>query len=140
MATPSVRATATPDPRIAVVEAAVRRYVEAVEASARTGDPTAVNALVVPGSQAAGNAAITADFSRENYYNFIASRIDYNAKSWNIVVANSTATASVRYMLYGHAADWPSLHSREPDHETPEVELKLQFDLRDGNWLVSQSS
>src|SRR5579884_3792451 len=112
-ASASARATATADPRVAEVEAAVRRYVQAMQDSARTGDATAVDALVVPGSQAAGNAGVGAAFSRDNHYAFIASRVDIASLTVSLNV--TTAMASVSYSLYGHTADWPSLKPRESD-------------------------
>jgi hypothetical protein len=139
-ASPSVRASVTADPRVAEVEAAARRYIEAVEQSAKTGDASEVDKLVVAGSQAEGNAAITANFSRENRFNFIASRIDYNGHSWRTSVGQTTASISVGYSLFGHTADWPSLRAREEDHQTAEVQLQLEFELRDGKWLVVRSS
>ena len=138
--TASARATATPDPRVAAVEAAARRYVEAVEASARTGDPAAVDALVIPGSQAEGNAGITADFSRENHFNFISTRIDFDESSWSVSVSDSSATATFRYTVFGHSASWPSLQARETDHESSGVTMNLDFELRSGAWLVTRSS
>jgi hypothetical protein len=137
-ASPSVRATATPDPRIAVVEAAVRRYVQALQDSARAGDPAPVNALVVPGSQAAGNAGVASSFSRDNHYAFISSRIEFSSVKANI--STSTATATATYSLYGHTADWPSLTPREADHESARFDLALELELRDNVWLVSRSS
>lgn len=139
-ASPTPHPTATTDPRVAEVDAAVRRYVQAVEDSARTGSATAVDALVVAGSQAAGNAGIVANLSRENHYNFIASRIDYDASSWHVAVLDATANVTVRYSLYGHLADWPSLAPKEADHETPTAQLQLELALRDGRWLVDRSS
>jgi hypothetical protein len=139
-ASASARATATPDPRVAEVEAAARRYIEAVEQSARTGDPSEVDQLVVPGSQAEGNAAITADFSRENHYNFIATRIDVDPASTHVTVLSTSASAIVQYVLFGHDADWPSLRPRETDHSTKPVTLHLEFELRADKWLIAQSS
>jgi hypothetical protein len=137
---PSPHATPTVDPRVAEVEAAARRYVEAVEESARTGNPSSVDQLVVHGSQAEGNAAISADFSRENHYNFISSRIDFDESSWRISVEATTATVSLKYAAFGHNADWPSLRPREADHETTQVRMSLEFEDQDGKWLVSQST
>ena len=139
-ASPTPRPTATADPRVAQVEAAARQYIQAVEDSARTGSAAQVDALVVPDSQAAGNAGVVANLSRANHYNFIASRVDYDDSSWHVTLLTDTATLVVRYSLYGHLADWPSLTPREPDHETSAVQLQLEFALRDGQWLVSRSS
>ncbi len=94
----------------------------------------------MPGSQAAGNAGITADFSRVNHYNFMTSRIDYDEGSWSTTVATTEATATVSYSLFGHTADWPSLRAREQDHETAKVQIHLTFELRSGAWLVAQTS
>jgi hypothetical protein len=139
-ASPSVRATATPNPRVAQVEAAVRRYIEAVQASARTGNASGVDQLVVAGSQAEGNAGIVANLSRENHYNFIATSIHLDEAAWIVSLSRETASVTARYSLVGHLADWPSLTPRESDHETPAVQLQLGFELRDGKWLVNQSS
>lgn len=136
----SAHASATADPRVAEVEAAARRYIEAVEQSAKTGDASEVDKLVVPGSQAEGNAGIASSFSQSNHYNFISTRIDYDSSSWQTDVAASTATVDVKYALFGHNADWPSLTPREPDHEIQPVSLHLVFELRGGQWLLSQSS
>ena len=133
------RATPTVDVRIAEVEAAAKRYVEVVEHSAKTGDPSEVDKLVVPGSQAEGNAAVTSDFSRENHYNFMANRIDIDETSWQISVTDSVATASFRYSVFGHDADWPSLRPREPDHESKPVGVQLEFEYQGAQWLITQS-
>jgi hypothetical protein len=137
---PTARATASADPRVAEVEAAARRYVEALEASAKSGDASAVDALVMPGSQAEGNAGIVSSFSRANGYNFIASRIEYASDSWQVTVVDDTATVLVTYSVFGHAADWPSLRPRESDHEAKPTSLHLEFELSKGQWLVSRSS
>jgi hypothetical protein len=137
-ASASVRASATADPRVAEVEAAARRYVQALQESAKSGDPSPVNALVVPGSQAAGNAGVASNFSRDNHYAFIASRVDFAAVA--ATVNRTTATAKVTYALYGHTADWPSLTPRESDHETGSFDLSLDLELRGSQWLVSRSS
>jgi hypothetical protein len=139
-ASPTTRATPTADARVLAVEAAARRYVEAVEESARSGDPAPVDALVVPGSQAEGNAGVAADISRQDHQNFIASRIDFDERSWSVSVAETVATVTFRYAAFGHAASWPSLRPREADHETREVGMTLEFELRDGLWLVDRSS
>ena len=141
--TPVAKVTARPTPtvdgRVADVEAAARRYVEALEASAKTGDASAVDALVVAGSQAEGNAGILADFSRENHYNFIAGRVDYDPSSWQVSVGGATATAVFQFELFGHNADWPSLRAREADHESHSVQMNLEFQLEDGKWLVAHT-
>jgi hypothetical protein len=137
-ASPSVRASATVDPRVAEVEAAARRYVQALQESAKSGNPTPVNNLVVPGSQAAGNAGVASSFSKDNHYAFIASRVDFG--SVVAAVNQDTATAKITYALYGHTADWPSLAPRESDHETASFDLSLELDLRGSQWLVSRSS
>ena len=134
------RATATADLRVAEVQAAARRYVEALERSAASGDAAQVDRLVVPGTQAAGNAGIAASFSRDNHYNFIASRIDYDEPSWEVSVNQASATARLRYSLFGHTADWPSLRPRESDHETNAFQMELEFELHGGAWLVTRSS
>src|SRR5581483_4934082 len=102
--------------------------------SARTGSSASVDLLVVPGSQAAGNASILADLSRQNHYNFISSRIDFDPQSWQINVLVNTATATVTYSLYGHLADWPSLRPRDSDHQSPGVLLNLQLELHGDQW------
>jgi hypothetical protein len=135
--TASARATATPDPRVAEVEAAARRYVQALQDSAKTGDPAPVDALVVPGSQAAGLAGIAASFSRTEKYNFIVDRVDFDAASWIAQVNTTTATVSFRYSLHGHDADWPSLRPRETDHESQPLSASYQFELHEGSWLIA---
>jgi hypothetical protein len=137
-ASPTARPTASADPRVAEVDAAVRRYVQAREDSARTGDPTAVDALVVPGSQAAGSAGVASSFSRDNHFAFIASRIDFSRVDAQVNV--DSATATVTYSTYGHLADWPSLKPREADRENGPFTLKLVLELHGTAWLVSQSS
>lgn len=138
-ATSTPQPTPTPDPRVAEVEAAARRYVEAVETSAKTGTATAVDQLCVPGSQAEGNAGITADFSRENHYNFMSSHIDFIESSWQVDVNTNTASVSAQYSVYGHNADWPSLRPREADRESSVVKLTLDFEYQEGQWLVAHS-
>jgi len=139
-ATTTPRPSPTADPRIAEVEAAAKRYVEAVEQSAKTGSATMVDQLVVHGSQAEGNAGITADFSRENHYNFMSNRIDFVNSSWQVTVNSSTASVSVQYSVFGHDADWPSLRPRESDHESAPVRLTLELEYQSGQWLVAQST
>jgi hypothetical protein len=139
-ATSSPHASPTLDARAAAVEAAARRYVQALQDSAKTGDPSGVDALVVSGSQAEGNAGIGASFSRSNHYNFIATRIDFDETAWDVTVRKDTATVRFRFSLFGHEADWPSLTPRGPDHEKGPVELHLDLELRSGAWLVTESS
>jgi hypothetical protein len=131
-------ATATSDPRVAQVEAAARRYVEALQQSAESGDPAPVDALVAPGSQAQGNAGIASSFSRDNHYAFIVKRIDYGQLT--VSMNTDTATVEIDYALYGHMADWPSLTPRENDRSTALTHLHLEFQLSAGKWLVTRSS
>lgn len=139
-ARPSVSASPSPtaDPRVAEVEEAARRYVQALQDSAKTGDPGVVDALVVPGSQAAGNAGIASSFSRDNHYAFIASGITYSG--WRIDLTGSAASVDLQYTLVGHAADWPSLRPRESDHAQGPIAMHLEFELHGASWLVLQSS
>lgn len=132
------RPTPTADPRVAAVEAAARRYVQALEDSAKSGNPSAVDALVVPGSQAAGNAGIASSFSRDNHYVFVAATIGY--AEWRTTVNDTSADVAFQYTLFGHAADWPSLKPREPDRTNGPISLSLEFELHGDTWLVSRSS
>jgi hypothetical protein len=137
-ATVGPRVTATADPRVVQVEDAARRYVQALQDAAKSGDPGGVDALVVPGSEAEGNAGIASSFSRDNHYAFIAARIDYGA--WQVTVDSTTANVTLHYTLYGHTADWPSLRPREADRTMNPVTLKLELEFHGSAWLVSRSS
>jgi|SRR5438270_13037534 len=132
----TARATATPDPRVDEVKAVARRYLEAFWESAKTGDTSAVDALTEKDSQAYGRAALNARISKDEKHNFVVSRIDVDEGSWAVGLSSGKATVSVSFRMYGYDADWPSLHAREPDHETEILHSSFDMEAIAQGWLV----
>lgn len=130
--------TPTPDPRVEEVKSAVRTFIQAFWDSAKTGNPDPVDALTVPDSQAAGNAGIPNAFDRMEHHNFMAAYIEYMPGSWMVSLTDGKAEVSVSYRLYGHDAEWPSLHPREPDHFTGVLTDHLEIVFEHGRWLVNK--
>lgn len=137
-ATPTIRASAsaTADPRVEQVKAIARAFVEADVQSGRTGDPTPVDALTAPGSQAEGNAATTADFSRQAHHALVAARIDFDESAWRVSLSPSHALVSVSYTVVGHEAEWPSLRPLENDHPSKVFQDRLAMELTGQRWLI----
>src|SRR5579884_2727246 len=134
-ASPSARATATVDPRVAEVEAAVRRYVQALVDAMRTGSADEVGALTVPGSQAAGNAGATAHVVQGTGRAFVTTQLQVDSLDVSIV-ASADASAVVTYTLRGYDATWPALKQVDSGRMlSGRSELELQFS--GGQWLVS---
>jgi len=134
-ASPTPHPTATADPRVAQVDAAVRRYVQALVDAMRTGSPTELDSLSVPGSQAEGNAGITAHVVQGTGKAFVTRQLQVS--ELQITLAASTdAMATVSYAMTGYDASWPSLKQLDSDHVlTAKNTLELQF--VDGQWLVA---
>ncbi|HEV3123394.1 MAG TPA: hypothetical protein VG266_02325 [Candidatus Dormibacteraeota bacterium] len=135
--TASATPSATADPRVAEVKAAVRAFIAALEESVKTGDPTPLHALTEPGSQADGNAGVPATNSRLDKRCFAATRINFQEASWRVSVTGDSAIASVDYSLVGHEANWPALDPIETDHETTRFHADFSFDRQGGKWLAS---
>jgi hypothetical protein len=133
-ATASAHATATPDARAAAVEAAARRYVQALADSMRTGGPDELGGLAVPGSQAAGNAGVAAHVVHDTGRCFVVTSMDISRVSVS-VVGGSSALASVSYTLTGYDADFPSLKRAAPNRSI-QAHKDLEFQLEGQRWLV----
>lgn len=134
-ASPSARATATVDPRVAEVEAAVRRYVQALVDSMRTGSADEVGALTVPGSQAAGNAGVAAHVVHDTGKCFITTTL--TVTSVHVLLAGSaSALAQVSYTLTGYDAAFPSDQPLSTSREVSSSK-DLELQLQDIRWLVS---
>lgn len=132
---PTARATATADPRVAAVDAAVRRYVQALADAMRTGSPDELGSLSVPGSQAQGNAGVAAHVVHDTGKCFVAS--DVEVTSLQVAMAGSaTATASVAYSLTGYDATFPSQSQIGPAR-TVKAQEQLELELVSKQWLVS---
>jgi hypothetical protein len=134
----TARATATPDPRVAAVDAAVRRYVQALAAAMRTGSATELDSLSLPGSQAAGNAGVIAGIVRENHVGFVTDQVDVTLNT--VDISTSNATASIDYRFVGYDVDWPSLARRPGSGRTIAAHSTLELTLITGKWLVDRVS
>jgi hypothetical protein len=137
--TASAAPSATADPRVAEVKAAVRAFIAADVESAKTGDATLVHALAEPGSAADDTAGVTATISHTDHHNFITTRIDYADTSWHVVLGTASASADVDVSFFGHDATWPSLQPTEQDHETQVFHDHFELVTLSGKWLVSTS-
>jgi len=135
-ASPTPRATATVDPRVAQVDAAVRRYVQALVDSMRTGSPAELDSLSVPGSQAEGNAGISAHVVHDTGKCFVTN--DLNITSVDVTLAGaSTALATATYDMTGYDASFPA-ETPLGTARTVRAQERLQLDLVGDRWLVSQ--
>ena len=130
------RATATADLRVAEVQAAARRYVEALAASMRTGSAAQLDALCLPGSQAQGNAGVVAGIVQHKHVAFVAT--DTMITSLSVDMNETTAVATIDYEFTGYDADWPSLHPRAAPR-TMTFHAVLEFSLAGARWLVDSS-
>jgi hypothetical protein len=137
--TASATPSATADPRVAEVKAAVRAFIAAQRDSAKTGDASPVHALAEPGSPADNSAGVTATISHTDHHNFITTHIDYLDNSWSVVVASTTATADISVSFFGHDATWPSLQPQESDHETQVFHDHFDLVRSDGKWLIDSA-
>jgi hypothetical protein len=134
-ASASARVTATPDARVGEVEAAARRYVQALATAMKTGTPDELDSLSVPGSQAAGNAGASAHIVQGTSRCFVTANVDF--KSVSAALAGTVAaTASVSYALTGYDADWPSLRQLGSSR-TVQATHTLELQLVQGQWLVA---
>ena len=133
---PSVSPAASPtaDPAEAQVEAAAKRWVAAYQDEYRTGDPSGLSALDVPGSQADGESGSPLLDMRQTGRTFLTQQVTYNAIQVDAVPP--TASADVMYTVLGQDASWPSLATQgSPRQVTISVQLSLV--LINGQWLVS---
>lgn len=131
--TATARPTATADARVAMVEAAARRYVDALADSMKTGSAQVLNSLSVPGSQAAGDAGLEAGVVHDKHIAFVTTQIDVT--NYSADVSSASAEVSLDYSFRGYDADWPSLVPRG----TPRLiksHWLLDFSYVDGAWLV----
>ncbi|HXA28469.1 MAG TPA: hypothetical protein VN193_06945 [Candidatus Angelobacter sp.] len=134
-ASPTARATATADPRVAAVDAAVRRYVQALADAMRTGSPDELGGLSVPGSQAQGNAGVAAHVAHDTGKCFVVTTLTINPMSIDMA-GSSAALATVTYTLTGYDASYPSLQQLSSARMV-HAQKQLELALMDGRWLVS---
>jgi hypothetical protein len=134
-ASPSVRASATVDPRVAEVEAAARRYVQALADSMRTGSPDELDSLSVRGSQAEGNAGVAAHVVQGTGRCFVTSQLNVTSISASIV-GSADAIATIGYALSGYDAEWPSIKQLAPPRIINATHT-LELQLVSGRWLVA---
>jgi 3-oxoacyl-ACP reductase-like protein len=133
-ATVAPRATATADPRVAQVEDAARRYVQALGTAMKTGSPDELDSLSVPGSQAEGNAGVAAHVVHDTGRAFVVTALNVTADSATLAGA-SDATAVIQYSLTGYDAEWPSM-KQVAAPRTVSSQKSLEFSLVGGRWLV----
>lgn len=134
---PTTTPSPTADPRVAQVEDVARKFIEALDHSAITGDPNPVDAFTEDGSQARGNAGLAVDISRQAGHNFMVSREDFDDHSWQVVL-NAAASVRFSYRVYGHDATWPALEKTSADQwRGPySVRMTMHFDSQTGHWLI----
>ena len=109
------------------------QFLQTLEDSAKTGDTKAADPLTVPGSQARGADAVTAEISAKNGKNFIATSVSYDDSTWRI---RPSGIVDVTYSVVGHEAAWPSLRALESDHVRGPFHLHLEFEDFNGTWLI----
>jgi hypothetical protein len=131
----TARATATPDPRVAAVDAAVRRYVQALVDSMRTGSPAELDHLSVPGSQAEGNAGVAAHVVHDTGKCFVTTTLTITSLAIDLA-ASGTAIADVGYTLTGYDASFPSLQQLGSERSV-HSQKHLELELTTTRWLVS---
>jgi hypothetical protein len=120
---------------VAEVDAAVRRYVQALVDSMRTGSPTELDSLSVPGSQAEGNAGITAHVVQGTGKAFVTTHLQITELQVTLVGATD-ATATVSYTMTGYDASWPS-QKQVGSERTLSAKNSLELQLLSGQWLVA---
>lgn len=135
-ATSTPRPTPTPDPRVAEVEAAAQRYVQALADSMKSGSASELDQLSVPGSQAEGNAGVAAGIVHDKHVAFVTTKVDLT----NVVadVLSSSAQVALDYSLTGYDADWPALTPRGTSHAIT-AHWILQFTFVGSSWLVDSA-
>jgi len=133
-ATSTPRPSPTVDPRVAEVEAAATRYVEALDNAMKTGSPQELDSLSVPGSQAQGNAGISAHVLRNTSKTFVVTSVSY--RSIHVDLGSASAVATLDYSITGFDAAWPSLKALAAPTTVSEHQT-FEFDLQGGVWLVS---
>jgi hypothetical protein len=120
---------------VAAVEAAARRYVQALADSMRTGSPDELDRLSVPGSQAEGNAGVSAHVVHDSGKCFLTTTLQINSLAVTLV-GSSTAVADVSYTLTGYDAEFPSLRQIGPTR-TVQAKKQLELELVGTRWLVA---
>jgi hypothetical protein len=136
VASPSATAvaSATADPAEAAVEAAVKGWLSAYYNSYRTGDASALNSLVVPGSVAAGNAGTPRETVLHSHQTLLVTQLIY--ATVQVDVTGSSAAADVNYTTIGDPASWPSLQVTGP-MQTKHWSAHIELLLIDGRWLIN---
>lgn len=129
----SASASASADPAQAQVEAAAKDFIAAYYDSYRTADARGVEALVVPGSQADGNAGAGSTSVRTTHHTVLLSQLTY--ESVQVDVIGSDASANLSYTTVGTPAEWPSLATTGAP-QTKHWTARLQLVLTSGRWLV----
>lgn len=127
------RATPTVDVRVAEVEAAAKRYVEALDTAMRTGSPDELDSLSVPGSQAEGNAGASAHVVHNEGKAFVVTDVTYHHV--NVETLTTAATATLDYAITGYDASWPTLHATGSS-QTIAQHVVFDFSLVNSSWLV----
>ena len=128
------RATPTVDVRVAEVEAAAKRYVEALDTAMRTGSPDELDSLSVPGSQAEGNAGVAAHVVNDTGRAFVVTVLDV-ANNSATLAGSADASVVIAYRITGYDAEWPSLKQLAPPR-TVSSQKNLDLTLVGGRWLV----
>jgi FAD/FMN-containing dehydrogenase len=137
-ATATARVTATADPRMADVEAAVRRYVQALADAMRTGESAELSRLAVQGSQAEGNAGVIAGIIRTNHKAFVTERVVVSALSAQVNLASAVVT--VDYHFTGYDVEWPSMARLSESDRTIDAHSTIEMTLVSDAWLVDRAS
>jgi hypothetical protein len=130
-------ATATSDPRVAEVQAAARRYIQALDNAMKTGSPQELNSLSVPGSQAQGNAGVPAHIVRDTGKTFVVTALIVEHTA--VDLSSTTALVTVDYSTEGYDAKWPSLTPLGVPRTLRHHEV-LELDSSQGQWLVASAS
>ncbi len=133
-ARPTPRASATVDPRVAQVQAAAKAYVEALNDAMKTGSPAKLDSLSVPGSQAEGNAGVSAHVLHDTGRAFVVTRLTITSDAVTMA-GSSAAIADIEYTVTGFDAAYPSLRQLG-DPRTVTAQKHLEFTLVSGKWLV----
>ena len=131
--TATARPSATADPRVAQVEAAVKAWNQAQADAYRTGDASGLHALCVPDSQADGNIGGFLVLQHDDHRTSVITSIAY--QSLHVDVLGESAIASTQYTIAGYLATWPDLRPVS-QATTQSQSLTLDFQLWNGKWLV----
>jgi hypothetical protein len=127
-------ASPTPDGRVAMFKQLTVQFLTVMNESAKTGDTKAADPLTVPGSQARGADALTAEASLKNKRNFIVTSLDFDESAWHV---DPVGTLEGRYSVIGHEASWPDLTPLEGDHARGPFHIHVEFLDFNGKWLIN---